>query len=172
MPFAKGAKATPTYFGSLTGALVAMLNLRSPVASFQLQVLGYQFPSATNEDWDAEWLLVAGRVECSRGRWKFDDPCLLASELKGLATWLRDVPVGGPEREISFMEPNLRFEHVETAAGDALLIHLSQESAPPDATDDERYGSGYSLHIPFSSINFMEAASAVEKMYMQYPVRD
>jgi len=49
---------------------------------FRLQVVGYEFPQTTEDEWDSEWLIVAGEVSCARGRWKFRDPCLLTLELE------------------------------------------------------------------------------------------
>jgi len=136
-----------------------------------LEVLGYQFPGTEDDEWDSEWLIVAGSVWCARGRWKFRDPCLCTFELRALVDWLRDVPVGGPEREIGFLEPNLRFEHVESPEGDVLLVAFSQESSPPWASEGERYGEGYALLFPFSLSDFVTASAALEKMLLKWPVR-
>ena len=133
-----------------------MPTLSGPDGWLELDVVGYQFASVANDGWDSEWLQVSGRAQCSRGQWKFYDPCLTTFELERLASWLRNLPAGGPDREIGFTEPNLRFEHVEEVAGNVLYIYLSQEASPPWAIDDERFGDGYALHIPFFSINFSD----------------
>jgi hypothetical protein len=98
---------------------------------FRLKVLGYQFPEIKNNEWDSEWLIISGEVLCAQGRWRFRAPCLCTFEVQTLAAWLCDLQVGGPEREIGFTEPNLRFEHVEKQDSDALLVGFSQESSPP-----------------------------------------
>jgi hypothetical protein len=136
-----------------------------------LEVLGYQFPENTDDEWDSEWLIIAGDVSCARGGWKFRDPCLCTFELQALAAWLRDVRIGGPEREIGFVEPNLRFEHIEGSAGDFLLVAFSQECSPPWATEGERYGEGYALSFPFSLNDFVVASAALENMLLKWPVR-
>ncbi len=136
-----------------------------------LEVLGYQFPGIEDDEWDSEWLIIAGQVSCTRGRWKFREPCLCTFELQALAAWLRDVRVGGPERELCFTEPNLRFEHVETSDGDVLLIAFSQESSPPWATEGERYGEGYALSFPFCLNDFAVASSTLGSMLLKWPIR-
>lgn len=136
-----------------------------------LEVLGYQFPGTEDDEWDSEWLIIAGQISCSRGRWKFREPCLCTFELQALAAWLRDIKFGGPKREISFTEPNLRFEHVETSDGDLLLVAFSQESSPPWATEDERYGEGVALSFPFCLNDFAAASVVLEGMLLKWPIR-
>jgi hypothetical protein len=136
-----------------------------------LEVLGYQFSETKDDEWDSEWLIISGLVSCARGRWKFRDACLCTFEVQALAAWLRDVRVGGPERELCFTEPSLRFEHVETSDGDQLLVAFSQECSPPRSTDDERYGEGYTLSFPFCLNDFAAASAALESMSLKWPIR-
>jgi hypothetical protein len=148
-----------------------MMRLIGKDEELHLEVLGYQFPETEDDEWDSEWLIIAGSVSCARGRWRFRDPCLCTFELQALATWLRDVPVGGPERELAFTEPNLRFEHLARSDGDVLLVAFSQESSPPWATEGERYGEGYPLSFPFSLNDFAAASTALQNMLLKWPVR-
>jgi hypothetical protein len=56
------------------------------LSKFELRVAGYQFQS---DRFDANWLVVAGRVAPPDGRaWKFRDPALLTWEVQGLSSWL------------------------------------------------------------------------------------
>jgi hypothetical protein len=148
-----------------------MLTLGGPGSRIELDIVGYQFASARCDRWDSEWLQVSGRVESPRGRWTFSDPCLTTFELKGLASWLRKLSAGDANRELGFTEPNLRFVHVEEAAGNALSVWLSQEASPPWATEAERFGEGFALQIPFVSVSFLDAAEAVERLCQKYPER-
>jgi len=86
--------------------------------------------------------------------------------LRGYATF-----ESGPERELCFTEPNLRFEHVETSDGDMLAIAFSQESSPPWATEGERYGEGYALSFPFCRNDFAAASSTLDGMLLKWPIR-
>ncbi|WP_146211287.1 WapI family immunity protein [Quadrisphaera granulorum] len=61
-------------------------------AEVELRLAGYQFPDATVDDdgdeWDANWLLVAGRVRTARGtEWSFVDPALTTWEVAEVADW-------------------------------------------------------------------------------------
>src|SRR5690348_9864167 len=87
-------------------------------ASVALTVIGYQFPDAGGLDYyDANWLVVEGRVVAANGRtWSFRDPCLLVPEAHELADWLRTAASGRfrhyRKRDgaaLGFLEPNLGF---------------------------------------------------------------
>ncbi len=138
---------------------------------FRLHVLRYQYPDIVHDEWDSNWLIVAGEVSCPRGRWRFSNSCLCAVEIKALADWLRDVAGGRAERELGFIEPNLRFELVEAADGPLLSVVFSQECAPPWATESERYGDGVALRFPFRLNDLIRAAEVVRGMSAEWPVR-
>lgn len=138
---------------------------------FRLDVVGYEFPEITEDEWDSEWLIVAGEVSCARGRWKFRDPCLLTMELEALASWLGELQAGGAEPELVFIEPNLRFKHVEGIEGDAVSVAFSQEASPPWANDSERYGNGHALTFPVSSNDLGAASTALLGMLLKWPIR-
>ena len=148
-----------------------MLNLSAKDTSLSIEVRGYQFPDATMDGWDSEWLQVYGSAGCGQGNWRFSDSCLTTFELDHLAAWLRGVPTGGPVREIEFTEPCLRFEHVERSDGDVLVVRLSQEASPPWANGSQRFGDGVALEFPFSALNFETMSSAVSEMCGKYPQR-
>ncbi|TNM64523.1 hypothetical protein FHN55_13425 [Streptomyces sp. NP160] len=81
----------------------------------QLDVVGYQFPDAVVDDddgpdWDANWLVVSGRVRAAGGEtWPFCDPGLTTWEAAEVAAWLERAArgevtavqaAGGPEDEV------------------------------------------------------------------------
>ena len=138
---------------------------------FQLEVVGYEFPGIIDDEWDSEWLIVAGKVSCARGRWKFRDPCLLTMELEALASWLRDLRSGVAGPELDFIEPNLRFTRVQGSEGEAISVAFSQEASPPWASEDERYGDGYALTFPFSLNDLDAASAALLGMAIRWPMR-
>lgn len=63
-----------------------------PDVTLDVEVTGYQFPQLTpsgRRDWDANWLVVRGRVRLADGRsWTFDQPSLTTWEAVELADWL------------------------------------------------------------------------------------
>ncbi|QHT55911.1 hypothetical protein GXP71_07380 [Cellulomonas sp. H30R-01] len=114
-------------------------------ASVDLRLVGYQFPGAVGAppgDWDANWLVVRGRVRLADGRaWTFTDASLTTWDARDLDGWLRGVVSGhvapvrqdAPEEDLlAFTEPCLAFS---LAARDdsvaTVRVHLSLECAPP-----------------------------------------
>jgi hypothetical protein len=121
----------------------------------ELNVGGYQFPEKQAQgpgfDHDANWLRVQGHVFDGVQSWSFDDPCLMTTEVAELAAWLRGVesdPVAAGARigrsdDVWFVEPNVS-ARLETWTNDTVTIvwFFSQESSPPGAADEVRYGEG------------------------------
>lgn len=136
---------------------------------FELDVVGYQFPDAELDGWDSEWLRFAGVVSCDRGKWEFSDPCLTTFELKALADWLRSSPNEASGKAIGFIEPNLSFARAGLA--EVLVISFAQESAPPWATEQEKYGEGFSIAFSIDLNNCTALAIGIEKILEQFPVR-
>jgi hypothetical protein len=59
----------------------------------ELRIAGYQFPDAevdpVGRGWDANWLVIAGRVRTAPGEeWTFRDPGLTTWEVAEVADWL------------------------------------------------------------------------------------
>lgn len=106
-----------------------------------LTVTGYQFPDISGsgpQDWDANWLNVAGTVRLPDGRrHAFVEPCLTTWEADGLASWLlsaaesRTPGQDGRRPDLTFTEPCLGF--VAGVEGDTvrLRVYLSLEAEPP-----------------------------------------
>ncbi len=104
------------------------------LSKFELRVAGYQFPDIESDKFDANWLVIEGRVAPADGRaWEFRDPALLTWEVQGLSSWLEALASEQTveERE-DFLEPNLYFE---VAARDedtiTILVYFELESRPP-----------------------------------------
>ena len=106
--------------------------LRVPDASLHLDVLGYQFPGAADED--GEWLMIAGRASIGDRSWKFREPCLMAGELVSLIAWLQAIAEGRDaiERRVEFLEPELAFEFERIGSSRIrLTVELVSGAAPP-----------------------------------------
>jgi hypothetical protein len=140
-------------------------------ARLEFDIVGYQFPNADLDGWDSEWLIVAGAVSCDRGKWKFRDPCLTTFELQALAEWLRSRTDKGSSTEIGFTEPNLSFARTGAGTTEELTISFAQESAPPWATEQEKYGNGFSLGFPIALNDCAAWADSIDKILERFPVR-
>jgi hypothetical protein len=143
-------------------------------AVVELRPTGYQFPGTVAEgpdDWDANWLLIAGQVRLSDGRsWAFTDPCLTTWEAQSLGGWLQDVvsgvvaptPFSGTGDEVLqlFTEPNLAFSLAERTGSHATVrIHFSLESSPPWLADEgDMFDFFVAVEMPLAGL---DAASAM-----------
>jgi len=61
---------------------------------FELTIIGYQFPTTVDDEWDLNWLNISIAVESERGKWNATDPSLLTSDVDGLASSLDAVADG------------------------------------------------------------------------------
>jgi hypothetical protein len=78
----------------------------------ELKILGYQFPTNFDNDWDANWLRIYLKVKSKVGHWQTVDPSLTTWEVKRLIQWFADLSL---DKEIdftdmAFVEPNLSFQ--------------------------------------------------------------
>ena len=113
--------------------------------SVSLAIDGYQFPAISgsgDRDWDANWLVIKGRVTAGDEEWTFRDPCLTTWEGRELSSWLRSVADGSQQPApvdqdgeggelLVFTEPNVAFNlHAATPEGAIVRLYLSLESLP------------------------------------------
>src|SRR5918995_5476502 len=103
------------------------------LSEFELRVSGYQFPDMESDEWDANWLIVEGRISPVDERaWEFSDPALLTWEVERLSNWLEALASGRPvEDGEDFVEPNLRFEVVGSDEDTITIrVYFELESRP------------------------------------------
>jgi hypothetical protein len=155
--------------------------------SVEIRAVSYQYganPQApAGTDWDANWLVIQGKIRTADGReWTFTDPCLTTWEAADIATWLRSVANGSvtptqnwsdEEELLHFTEPNIAFSLQEQTEGRVRIrLHLSLEAAPPrpDHTDRPRLFE-YFLILDQKPEDLVTAAEEWEKNCASYPVR-
>lgn len=98
--------------------------------SFELWVLGYQFPDIHHDEYDSNWLRVGIKVEGYKKPWITSDPSLLTWELNALKNWLESLGKNGTDKSVDFIEPNLGFELVHKSDTALIRINLQLESKP------------------------------------------
>lgn len=141
--------------------------------AFELTIVRYQYPNCGTEYYDANWLVIKGRVQHSRGSWVFIDPCLLTDEVAELCQWLLDVASGATvNSECEFIEPNLRFAHVANSTGDLLRIYFELEARPDWAytgtVDDDDLCW---VEFPLLNLDLRVAAVALREQLETFPPR-
>ena len=146
------------------------MKLTGPNGSFDLSLLGYQFPNLTAEPYDSNWLQVRVAVDHPRGLWTATDPCLLTYEAASLADWLDAVALGtAADSELRFLEPCLWFELRDgTGGAPTVRVYFQYEFRPPWARDFE---DDEVLDLPIEEGQFRRAAAALRLQLREYPQR-
>jgi len=146
---------------------------RCPGPRFGLAVVGYQFPGHPvpehpyEDDWDANWLMVAGRVECEVGCWQFREPCLTTFEVVDLLAWFSD----GLSMPLQFTEPLLKFAR-DTSTPRQVFLTLRGEALPSNRFDDgTRWGRGLSLTLATDPSQVSQFMSDLTLQNQEYPRR-
>jgi hypothetical protein len=157
-------------------------------ATVELSPVGYQFgPSQEPRDWDANWLVIYGRVELADGRsWSFTDPCLTTWEARKLGSWLEGVRSGDvqpaefggeqDERLLVFTEPNVGFSLASRVGGTVTIrVHFSLESRPPwlqsGEADDDADLFEYFVAVRLDNEAMTTAAASWDQELTAFPVR-
>jgi len=127
--------------------------------ALELHVVGYEFPDVVDDDYDSNWLVIAGTVSHDGRSWSFREPCLLAGEALALAEWLSSPSTAPP----AFIEPLLEFAH----DGEVLRVSLGAEAVEPVGDPGERVN----LRIPAPAPELADAASAWRLDLSDFPPR-
>jgi hypothetical protein len=150
---------------------------------FSLSIAGYQYPGNTGsgpDDWDANWLSVAGDLRLPDGRsHSFLDPCLTTWEARELATWLAAVAAGiaSPAEDqslpaLTFTEPCVAFGLADGGGGPiGLRVYLSLEAEPPFVVAGQK--GMFTNYVPFPATEtaVLRAAGELSSELSAYPVR-
>jgi hypothetical protein len=135
---------------------------------FELEVVDYEYPDRTSDDYDSNWLIVEGTVRHPRGNWWFREPILLTYELIRLADWLDAVAVATePEPWCGFIEPNLSFALSGTGAARTVQVTFTAEARPPWARSDE----DVRVEFPVAGSDLRAAAASLRRQLRQFPQR-
>lgn len=148
-----------------------------------LTIVGYQFAAGRstgdNVDWDANWLVVHGKVWDGLRSWEFHDPCMTTWEARELAGWLRGLgnshaktvaDAEPDELRLWFTEPNLMFALDATSQGiTEFSVYFDAEARPSLVDDSDDLGPRVRLRIPQAEI--ATAVDAWERHLLDFPVR-
>ena len=152
------------------------MKLTAQDASFYLTILGYQYPDAAGEPYDANWLSIHVEAAGRDGAWTGTDPCLLTYEAARLAAWLDGVASGKDvPPAISFLEPVLLFRVVDGDTGKILRVHFGNLINPSWRQLDRKQDRGANpdlwLDFPLAEIDLTSAAGDLRQQLRRYPNR-
>jgi hypothetical protein len=146
-------------------------------SEFEATIAGYEFPAGAQNKWDANWLLIAMRVQSPLGAGSCVDPCLTTWDAERLIAWLEAQAQGAPaEPEKGFIEPNLDFE-VLRVEGEALTmrVHFILERGafwkPADGQRHRRSKWRSAVDLEITRADVQAAADALRDDLRTFPVR-
>ena len=141
-----------------------------------MKIEAYESSAPVEDRYDANWLVISIEVKAPDGDWRGRGPYLLQWEAEHLATWLEGMSRHAPfpsnlafTDELSFVEPNLRFE-ILGRPGDSptLGIHFGIEFRPPWA--DKYHGESY-IDLSLSDDDLLNAARTLRAELKEFPLR-
>ncbi len=123
---------------------------------FQLRILGYKFPEAT-EGYEANWLTLRVNARNHLGAWQREVSCWLTWELLWVQTWLKHVVLGNA-RSVSYsgLECDLGFVFIaDTLSSYEFAVNLQA-------------GLGMSEEYDRVSVLYLSVSPAEHEMALSY----
>ncbi|GAA5514834.1 hypothetical protein Dcar01_03595 [Deinococcus carri] len=163
------------------------MRLKGWKLTFELDLVGYQFPKSENEA--SDWLKIRLVLVHGGERWEKVDPALLTFEVQWLTEWLHQVAAqaevfrtwrsGRLTSRIFFTEPNLSLEALSGSLGGEALtlrVYLAAEFLPPfvkelDAMKLDNDPAEAWLDFPADAADLQQAAAALTEALTLFPVR-
>ena len=143
----------------------------SGAARLALRPVRYEFEKTIGDEWDDNWLVIAGEVVFEGRDWSFHEPILLVDEAAEIANWLERVAtrveaptaaerIGTHDDSLTFTEPNLAFSLLRYGQATATIkVHFSLESRPLNDSEGEDHFSDHPFSVAME-ITLAAAASA------------
>lgn len=144
--------------------------------SFELSIVGYQFPESWPKgDSDANWLNVRIRATDAMGSWTKVDPCLETGSIPLLCRWLLSIGTGvfdPPWNPLEFQEPNISFklQHAEDGS-EVLHVRFSHECRPPWSPQENTIREEYAIEFPVSDLDLEAAVDCLRAEQRRFPPR-
>ncbi|MBL7737710.1 MAG: hypothetical protein JNK14_00700 [Chitinophagaceae bacterium] len=136
----------------------------------ELKILGYQFPTSFDNEWDANWLRIYLNVKSNVGYWQTVDPSLTTWEVDQIIKWFSALSQNQEVEhlEMTFIEPNLSFQFLDkTSDTKTIQIKFNLESRPQPADDDKEYF----INFHFFNKDLATIANELSIEHSKFPVR-
>jgi hypothetical protein len=138
----------------------------------ELTLLGYQFPTTEDDEWDSNWLNIRISAANDRGSWNATDASLTTGEVASLADWLDAIAGrGGARQELDFIEPDLSFELVEANDSALLRAWFELELRPRWARWDEVPARDLCVDLDIAGNDLRAAAESLREQLRRFPPR-
>lgn len=140
--------------------------------SFELRILGYQYPSGVKYYWDLNWLKIQIIVTRAGKSWIATDPSILTREIPPLIAWFRNIHYGNTTSEyIGFMEPTLYFRRVKLSRNVTVIRVYIDYELLPKWYRGKRGNGRFFVQFPIAQIDLLGAAESLGSQLALYPER-
>lgn len=139
--------------------------------TFELKILGYQFPDNTDSKWDANWLNIQITVDSKEGKWNKTDPSLMADEVKTLSEWLSSVSQSKSSKILDFTEPNLKFENINKDHNTVVRIYFELELRPSWNQKGWVGDDSFFIELTLDKNELLIAAHDLQEVLKLFPYR-
>ena len=138
----------------------------------ELSLLGYEFPTIDDDEWDSNWLNIRISATNDQGSWAATDASLLTEEVGRLAEWLQAIAENNEaDAELDFIEPNLAFELVEANGLVRLRAWFELELRPRWAPTDEVPARDLCVDLELARDDLGKAADSLRAQLRRFPPR-
>lgn len=137
----------------------------------ELKILGYQFATNFDNDWDANWLRIYLKVKSDVGHWQTVAPSLTTWETKQLIQWFANLSQDKEVEfaDLTFVEPELSFQLLDkTKDTNTVQMNFDLGLRPQSADDDKEYF----VVFQFSNHDLATIAKDLTAEYEKFPIRD
>jgi len=145
------------------------MKLTGSKTSFELKIVGYQFPDIHKGTYDSNWLVIKVNViHATVGSWSFQDPCMLTFEVAELVDWLEKCSQNSIPSNLIFFEPNIRFYLINK---NTLRVYFYAEALPPLVPLESTGEQDFYCDFPISEAILVEASKQLREQLMKFPRR-
>ncbi|MBL8076992.1 MAG: hypothetical protein JNM55_03445 [Anaerolineales bacterium] len=137
-------------------------------SSFQLKIIGYEFPDIKDDYDDSNWLMIQIDVTSNENAWHANFPALTTFEVEELANWLSSIDSikDDPGRR-GFIELCLDFQFSTRTDGQQFLNVFCMNEMSPNGQP----GNIFETKFPVSEINLSQAAKDLRLELQKFPQR-
>jgi hypothetical protein len=139
--------------------------------SFEIQILGYEFPGNNQDEWDSNWLQIKIFAVSQQVEWTASDPCLLTWEAEKLEKWLRTAYAQEERAVLEFTEPYIAFALVSGPRGKAIRVYLRAWLLPTRAPEPGKHMDAITMDFPLSELDLDQAVHSLKGQLAQFPRR-
>ena len=140
--------------------------------SFELCILGYQYPSGVKYWWDLNWLNIQIHVTRAERTWTATDPSVFTRDIPELIAWFQNIHYGNPTHKyFRFHEPTIFFERVKLSRNVAAIRVYIDYELLPSWYKGKRGSDRFFVQFPIAKIDLLGVTESLRSQLALYTER-